>query len=495
MVRTDGNLVTRLLISTSEYHRPGRLAAAVALGFLVGLVPKANLLALGLYAALLLLPVHTLLGVGVSLLVTCGVGLLEPMTDNIGTWLLSQVILRPLWLTLDSLPVVPWLCLHNSIVLGSFLTGLVLTAPTYLLSLRYFERLAIRTAPQPAFHAARPLNPNRSRTQRHDPLTALPAKLAVSSVAKTSALVIPPPKLALAKTLRMAPSHGVKTSDEEEIDFEPVREVTPIINSWHMTHAASMAHSLQAVGASNPQRSVASTTGLHNSRQFTSTDRMDSRDSVVPIDVGADRMEDVRLVPPPRPNGDQVDSLQLAHSASDVLAWADDLLDECLAAEGITLVSHNLEQPQPAKAADEQPTKFDVIPIASGSDDRWLMETTIEIVRWADETTPTQLHEAAPSQIGDTNLEQRETMLAQQPSNSWVAAGPSTVGKAADLEQTSPTTETPAGRRPVGFEQIVLASTPRSGPESESGATEPLRGECLGFLLGHLRQTREGKST
>ena len=76
---------------------PRQMAFGLALGVLVGLVPKGNLLAIGLMMLLCALRVN--LGVGMTaVFVTSWVGmLLDPITHRIGEFLLKNETLRPLW--------------------------------------------------------------------------------------------------------------------------------------------------------------------------------------------------------------------------------------------------------------------------------------------------------------------------------------------------------------------------------------------------------------
>ncbi len=141
MERADGNRRMWLLKSTSGHHRPECLAAALALGILAGLVPKLNLLAVVLYGLIFVLPIHTSLALVVSAIVALCSFQLDAVAHDLGTFLLRQDALQPLWSSLDRAPLAPWLSLHNTVVLGHFMIGTVLLAPMYMISVRIFERL------------------------------------------------------------------------------------------------------------------------------------------------------------------------------------------------------------------------------------------------------------------------------------------------------------------------------------------------------------------
>jgi uncharacterized protein (TIGR03546 family) len=110
---------------------PRQIALGFALGMLVGLVPKGNLIAVAL--ATVLLAANANLGVG-AMAVCCfsWIGwLLDPASHAIGAALLFADPLIPFWSWLYHLPLAPWLALNNTVVLGSLMLGLVLAYPVY----------------------------------------------------------------------------------------------------------------------------------------------------------------------------------------------------------------------------------------------------------------------------------------------------------------------------------------------------------------------------
>ncbi|MEQ9409360.1 MAG: TIGR03546 family protein [Fuerstiella sp.] len=123
---------------------PGQMAFGFALGVLIGLVPKGNLLAVVL--GIILAASRANLGIAAatilifSFLSPC----VDPLSDVIGGWLLSQPRLQSLWTDLYNTPFMPWTAFYNTIVLGSFVLGLALLYPTYRLSRPVFARYTIK---------------------------------------------------------------------------------------------------------------------------------------------------------------------------------------------------------------------------------------------------------------------------------------------------------------------------------------------------------------
>ncbi len=113
---------------------------------LIGLVPKGNLTA-GLLAMVLLATRANLAAAGLATLGFSWLGMLaDPLTHRLGLALLSIQGLRPVWDWLYAQPLVPWLHLHNTVVLGNLLCGLALLLPAYALGLRAAERLKLWVA-------------------------------------------------------------------------------------------------------------------------------------------------------------------------------------------------------------------------------------------------------------------------------------------------------------------------------------------------------------
>ena len=120
-----------------------QLALGFALGLVIGLVPKGNLLAVALVMVLYCLRVNLAAGLCSAVLFSWLGVLTDPFTHQIGLWLLSAESLRSVWTQLYDLPLAPWTGFNNTVVLGSLLLGLALFYPVYRVS----EPLAARFGP------------------------------------------------------------------------------------------------------------------------------------------------------------------------------------------------------------------------------------------------------------------------------------------------------------------------------------------------------------
>ena len=112
---------------------PREIALAVAVGLMLGLVPKANLLFVILALIFFLSHANVVLGI----VITIGVSLLTPWIDPTHHRIGGEILMNPQvqqWeVGFYRVPLVPWLMLDNTVVMGAFLVGLVLFFPVFLL--------------------------------------------------------------------------------------------------------------------------------------------------------------------------------------------------------------------------------------------------------------------------------------------------------------------------------------------------------------------------
>ncbi|MGB7346867.1 MAG: TIGR03546 family protein [Pirellulaceae bacterium] len=118
---------------------PHQLAAAVAFGALLGVVPHGNLLALAILIVVLSLRLnHAMAGI-TAIGVSFAASRMDPYSHVVGNHILSN----PQWNETASqawqLPVVPWTDLNNSVVMGSFVIGVAALIPIFLVTYPIFR--------------------------------------------------------------------------------------------------------------------------------------------------------------------------------------------------------------------------------------------------------------------------------------------------------------------------------------------------------------------
>ena len=125
---------------------PRQMALGLALGVFVGLIPKGNLLAIVL--ATLLAATRVNLAIATFAVVICSfcAFLFDSLFDRVGSFVLSQPSLQGMFVEMINTPFMPWTDFNNSIVMGSFVTGLMLIFPIYRLSRPVFEKYSDKLA-------------------------------------------------------------------------------------------------------------------------------------------------------------------------------------------------------------------------------------------------------------------------------------------------------------------------------------------------------------
>jgi uncharacterized protein (TIGR03546 family) len=124
-------LIQSLIKTLHSAGTPGQVAAGMALGSALGLTPLLSLHNLFIFSVLVLLNVSFGGGMlGWMLFVPVGF-LLDPLFDKIGLSLLTAPSLRPFWTDLTNTPILPYTDFNNTIVLGSFVSWVVLAIPIF----------------------------------------------------------------------------------------------------------------------------------------------------------------------------------------------------------------------------------------------------------------------------------------------------------------------------------------------------------------------------
>jgi uncharacterized protein (TIGR03546 family) len=121
---------------------PRQLAAGLALGMLIGLVPKGNLIAISLMTLFCALRINLAAGTAAIGLFSWAGLFLDPISHRVGHFLLTHPALEPWWTSLYAVKLMPWTDFNNTVVLGSTLIGLALVIPVYSLSRPVLARFA-----------------------------------------------------------------------------------------------------------------------------------------------------------------------------------------------------------------------------------------------------------------------------------------------------------------------------------------------------------------
>lgn len=133
----DWSLISpvRYFINTIRGERTRRqLAMGFALGLVIGLLPKGNLTAVAVTSVLFASRVNIGMGLLTATLVSLISPSLDPLFDTVGRGILMHDAWQDTFARWYQLPLVPWLGLHNTVVLGSLIFGSVIFLPAYFAS-------------------------------------------------------------------------------------------------------------------------------------------------------------------------------------------------------------------------------------------------------------------------------------------------------------------------------------------------------------------------
>lgn len=132
-------LFTTLRRAIAGRRYPAQLAWAVAFGVLLGIIPHGNLLAILLLIVVLSLKINHaaagLTAIGVSFLATK----LDPISHQIGNFVLTQPRVADAATNAWAFPLVPWTDLNNTVVMGSLIIGLVALLPIVMVTYPVFR--------------------------------------------------------------------------------------------------------------------------------------------------------------------------------------------------------------------------------------------------------------------------------------------------------------------------------------------------------------------
>jgi uncharacterized protein (TIGR03546 family) len=139
-----------LFKALNENRSPNEVAAGVALGMIIGLIPKGNLLALLIWVIIMIFQVNISMATAAIVLFAIFGHITDPVAEKLGFFLLSGVpALKGLWTALYNTPIIPFTNFNNTLVMGNFALGLLLFVPVFfamrrfvvVYRLRYRERV------------------------------------------------------------------------------------------------------------------------------------------------------------------------------------------------------------------------------------------------------------------------------------------------------------------------------------------------------------------
>lgn len=127
--------IIKFFQSLNSNQRPGEIAGAAAFAFLLALMPSSNLFWMALFVLTFFLKINNAFMIVMLALFKIVAPLFDPMLHQIGYSVLTIPALQGFFTALYNAPLMPFTKFNNTIVLGAFVTGVVLWIPVFILFL------------------------------------------------------------------------------------------------------------------------------------------------------------------------------------------------------------------------------------------------------------------------------------------------------------------------------------------------------------------------
>lgn len=123
-----------LFKSLNSNSHPGEIAHGVALGVIMGMVPKDNVLWYILFIFFFFIRINKAVYLLVTLVVSLFISPADMLLDSLGYQVLMYEPAIPVYRQLLDIPFVAFTKFNNTIVMGSLVAGIILYIPVYILS-------------------------------------------------------------------------------------------------------------------------------------------------------------------------------------------------------------------------------------------------------------------------------------------------------------------------------------------------------------------------
>jgi uncharacterized protein (TIGR03546 family) len=130
--------IVRVLLAGSS---PRQLAVGFTIGMMIGIMPKENLIALGLCVFMFSVRCNKALGLAAAVAFSFAAPWTDPLAHKIGNYVLAFDALQAAYTSLYNLPLGAWIGFNNTVVTGSLLLGLYIAYPVYWLTCLVFRAI------------------------------------------------------------------------------------------------------------------------------------------------------------------------------------------------------------------------------------------------------------------------------------------------------------------------------------------------------------------
>ena len=128
-------VVAKLVVALNSNIKKGQIAAGIAWGLLLSLIPAGNFFWIVLFLFSFFFNHHHGLKLGFMVLFKLLSPLYAPLLDLLGWGILHIDALQPLFTSMYNMPFVPFTKFNNTLVAGGLVAGIILFVPAYFLFL------------------------------------------------------------------------------------------------------------------------------------------------------------------------------------------------------------------------------------------------------------------------------------------------------------------------------------------------------------------------
>lgn len=125
-------ILSKLIKAFRAGESPNQIAFGFAIGFFMGLMPFWTLQNFILLFILFIFNINLAAATVAYILASMFAYLLDPLFHNLGFFILTQIeFLQPFWEKLYNTVISPLTRFYNTVVMGSFVSGLILSVPVF----------------------------------------------------------------------------------------------------------------------------------------------------------------------------------------------------------------------------------------------------------------------------------------------------------------------------------------------------------------------------
>jgi len=140
--------IARLIVALNSNTKKSQIAAGIAWGLLLGLIPFGNFFWIVLFLVSFFFTMHHGLKIAFMFALMALSSLIARPLDSLGWVILNLDSLKPLFTQMYNMPFVPFTQFNNTLVAGGLAAGVVLWLPLFLLLLPVVEIYRNKMAPK-----------------------------------------------------------------------------------------------------------------------------------------------------------------------------------------------------------------------------------------------------------------------------------------------------------------------------------------------------------